>query len=59
MTRLRMWWYRRRMHRECAENQLLLWRGGMAPLGACTKCLPRMLWIRDQWTPRARLLNRT
>ncbi len=54
---IRMWWYRRRMHPECAENQLNLWRGQMAPLGACTTCLPRIEWIRKQLIPVMRVLR--
>ena len=57
LNRIRKWWYRRRMHPECVHDQLAIWSGGMAAHGACTKCYPRMLWIRDNDTPKARLVQ--
>lgn len=53
--RFRLWRLRRGMHLECAQWQLQLWHGIDAPMGACTRCLPRMVKIRDLLTPRARI----
>lgn len=60
-TRLRLWWYRRRLHPDCAEVQLILWLGGVAPHGACAECYPRVVRIRDLTAapPRAAVVDRS
>lgn len=55
-NRLRVWWWRRRMHLDCAQWQLQLWAGRDAPMGACTKCYPRMEKMRELFMAKATLL---
>lgn len=56
LDRLRLWWWRRGLHADCIEEQAVLWHGGIAAMGACTRCLPRMERIRTFFTPVARSL---
>lgn len=53
--RLRLWWWWRGIHLDCAQWQLALWHGRPAPLGACTRCLPRMEKIRAFYMPTAKV----
>jgi hypothetical protein len=61
ISKIRLWWYRRHIHMECVQNQLHLWSGGdelAVPFGACTKCYPRMVYVRGQHIAKARIAER-
>jgi hypothetical protein len=51
--KLRLWQLRRGLHEDCVNWQLTLWSGGDAPLGACSRCYPRMLKLNELLMPRA------
>lgn len=53
--RISLWWWRRGLHLECIEEQTRLWQGVEAPLGACTRCYPRMKKIRKFYEPVGKL----
>jgi hypothetical protein len=59
-VKLKLWWWRRGMHEDCVANQLLIWQDQAnnlrVPFGACTRCHPRMVKIRDYYHPTARTL---
>lgn len=55
LERVKLWWWRRGIHLECADGQLRLWHGKDAALGACTRGLPRMKKIREFYTPVAKV----
>lgn len=57
LDKLRLWWWRRGLHTECIEEQTMLWLGGIAPMGACTRCMPRMKKLRAYFTPTARVVR--